>query len=137
MVHIKCLLYVQTLEQNDEWFTIKEIHSDTIPLLSTIHTYLPEWTPFLEYMNVFIEHDMDSYTIKLQCQSHVFEITCYKDKRIITLPRWNTLTYIDISRVLSSIFHMEVTFIPYVNDSTYVVECTRTMYYKNNAIHLF
>jgi hypothetical protein len=137
MVHIKCMLYVHTIEQKGEWFMIKDIHSEIIPTLYTIHTYLPEWIPFLQYMNVFIEQHMDIYTIKLQCKSNVYEITCYEDKRIITLPRWDTLTYIDIIRVISSMFHMPVKIIPYVNDASYVLECTRSMYYKNNEIHLF
>jgi hypothetical protein len=137
MVYIKCLLHSHTIEQKEEWLMIKDIQSDTVPSLSTIHTYLPEWTPFLQYMNVCVEHHMDTYIIKLQCQSNGYEITCYRDKRIITLPKWSTLSYIDISRVLSSIFNIPVKFKPYINESSYVLECTRTMHYKNNEIHLF
>jgi hypothetical protein len=136
MVHIQFMLYVHTLDQQGKWLLLKDIQSNVIPTLSTFHTYLPEWAPFLQYMTVVMENQSDTYTIKLKCTSNVYEITCYTDKRIITLPRWSTMTYIDIIRVLSSMFHMPVLFKPYVHDATYVLECTRSMYYKNNEIHL-
>jgi hypothetical protein len=137
MVYITCMLYVHTLDQKEDWFMIKDMHSDTVPTLSTIHRYLPEWTPFLQYMTVCLDEYQDMYTIKLKTTSNVYEITCYKDKRIISLPKWDTITYIDIIRVLTSIFRLPVIFKPYRHDASYVLECTRTMYYHANEIHLY
>lgn len=138
MFYVEFVLQIQTLTQEEDWISCEPPwQTDTIPTLYSIGTYLPEWLPFLPYMKVSIESIHANYIVKMYCtHKKVFEVTHYKDKQIVSLPKWDTLTYGDLIRVLSRMFRIPVRLKPFVHDSSYVIECTRTMFYRDQELIL-
>ena len=140
MISITFKLYIHTIDYKTKWITFEPTwHTQTIPTLDDVYHYLPEWIPFFTHMSVSYDCVTDHhYVIKCKYKdTHVFEITCYTSNHIFILAKWATLTYNDLIRVLGRLFKLPVHIQSGVNISSYIRECTRTMYYVDDIIILY
>jgi hypothetical protein len=129
-----------TLDSSEKWIAFEQAwYTETKPTLNQIYNHIHEWEPFLINMEISFTIVSDTHRIfKIQCKdSNVFEITSHTDKYTIILPKWTTMSYMDIIRILSRMFKRRVVFENNLNPSTFVKECTRTMHYINDYIALY
>ncbi len=143
MYSTHCMLYTQHLFTSEpEWIKCAPpLYTAIEPSIDDVYRHIPEWIPFLRHMDISFTKNSDSdtcYTLQIKCRDDAcFEITCYTLKRVIILPKWNTLTYGDMVRVLYCIFKKPILIRPVVSDASYVRECTRTMYDEHDMILLY
>ncbi len=128
------------LNSVEKWIAFEPAwYTHTKPTLNDIYNYIHEWEPFLTNMEISYSMVSDTHRIiKIQCKdSNVFEIKSITDNYTIVLPKWDTMSYMDIIRIMSRMFKRRVIIENNINPSTFVKECTRTMHYIDDYIALY